>query len=64
MLARQADAVVFVVKSDATSVPHIQQALDMLLRVNARVSGIVVNQLDTHKAEKYSNYGYGGVMTA
>ena len=60
VVSRQADSVVFVTKAEATSIKHIRQALDMLLRANARVSGIVVNQLDTQKAKKYSNYGYGG----
>lgn len=64
VLSRQADSVVFVAKSEATSMTHIRQALEMLLRANARVSGIVVNQLDTRKAGKYSNYGYGGYYEA
>ncbi len=38
----------------------LAQALDLLLRVDARVTGVVVNQLDTRKAAKYSDYGYGG----
>lgn len=60
VLSMHADTVIFVAKSDATSIRHIHQALDLLLRVNARVTGIVVNQLDTRKAAKYSDYGYGG----
>jgi Mrp family chromosome partitioning ATPase len=60
VLAKQADAVVFVAKCDATPVRQINQALDLLRRVNARVTGVVVNQLDARKAAKYSDYGYGG----
>jgi capsular exopolysaccharide synthesis family protein len=60
VLSIHADAVIFVVKSDATAIRQIKQALDLLLRVNARVTGIVVNQLDIRKARKYSDYGYGG----
>jgi len=60
VLAKHADAVIFVTKCDATSIKHINQGLDLLLRINARVIGIVVNQLDLRKAEKYSDYGYGG----
>ncbi len=60
MLSTQADAVVFVAKSDATSIRQMHQALDLLARVNAPVTGVVVNQLDMRKAEKYSDYGYGG----
>jgi len=59
VISKHADTVIFVAKSDATSIRQINQALDLLLRVNARVTGIVVNQLDTRKAAKYSDYGYG-----
>ena len=60
VISKHADTVILVAKSDATSIRQINQALDLLLRVNARVAGIVVNQLDTRKAAKYSDYGYGG----
>lgn len=60
VLSKHADTVIMVAKSDATSIRQINQALDMLLRVNARVTGIVVNRLDTRKAAKYNDYGYGG----
>ncbi|MDH3273560.1 MAG: polysaccharide biosynthesis tyrosine autokinase [Gammaproteobacteria bacterium] len=60
VLSAHADTVIFVAKSDATSIRQINQALDLLLRVNARVTGVVVNQLDVRKAAKYSDYGYGG----
>lgn len=60
LISMHADSVIFIAKSDATSTRQINQALDLLLRVNARVSGVVVNQLDTRKASKYSDYGYGG----
>ena len=60
LISIQADAVIFVAKSDSTSTQQINQALDLLLRVNARVTGIVVNKLDVRKAAKYSDYGYGG----
>jgi Mrp family chromosome partitioning ATPase len=60
VLSKQADAVVYVAKSDATSTRHIKQGLELLAGINARVIGVVVNQLDTRKAAKYSDYGYGG----
>ncbi|MGB5346795.1 MAG: polysaccharide biosynthesis tyrosine autokinase [Woeseia sp.] len=60
MLSKQADAVIVVAKSDATSAKQINQALHFLARVDARVIGVVVNQLDIRKAGKYSDYGYGG----
>jgi capsular exopolysaccharide synthesis family protein len=60
MLSKQADAVIVVAKSDATSARQINQALHLLARVGSRVIGVVVNQLDVRKAGKYSDYGYGG----
>ena len=64
VLAMHADTVIFVAKSDATAIPQIKQALDLLLRVNARVTGIVVNKLDIRKAGKYGNFGYAGYYDA
>jgi Mrp family chromosome partitioning ATPase len=60
VLSVHADTVIFVAKSDATPVHQINHSLDLLVRVNARVTGIVINQLDIRKAKKYSDYGYGG----
>lgn len=60
VLSKYADCVLFVVKSDATSVPQIRNGLRLLERVNAPITGIVLTQLDTRKAEKYSDYGYSG----
>ncbi len=60
VLSKHADAVIFVVQSDATSIRRINQGLELLTRISARVTGIVINQLDTRKAAKYGDYGYGG----
>ena len=60
VLSKYADSVVFVVKADATTVAQIKNALGLLERVNAPIIGIVLNQFDTRKAEKYSEYGYSG----
>lgn len=60
VLSKYADCVLYVVKSDATAVPQIRNGLGMLERVNAPVMGIVLTQFDVRKAEKYSDYGYGG----
>lgn len=60
LLSKYADCVLFVVKSDATTVPQITNGLSLLERVNAPIMGIVLTQLDVRKADKYSHYGYGG----
>ena len=60
VLSLHADAIVFVVKSDRTSVHQIRNGVSKLQRFGAPVAGIVLNQLDVRKAEKYGDYGYGG----
>ncbi len=60
LLSKYADSVLFVVKSDATAAPQVRSGLGLLERVNAPNTGIVLAQLDARKAEKYSDYGYGG----
>jgi succinoglycan biosynthesis transport protein ExoP len=60
VLSKHADCVLYVVKSDATTVPQISNGLGLLERVNAPIIGIVLTQFDVRKADKYSDYGYGG----
>ena len=60
VLSKYADSVLFVVKADATSAPQIKNALGLLERIDAPITGIVLTQLDTRKAEKYGDYGYAG----
>ena len=59
VLSNYASAVVYVVKADSTPYQVAQNGLRRLARVGAPVLGVVLNQLDLEKAEKY--YGeYGG----
>lgn len=58
VVAKQADSVIFVVKPETASTRQINHSLDQLIRVNARVSGIVLNQLDLQKAGLYGTYAY------
>jgi Mrp family chromosome partitioning ATPase len=60
VLSTYADSVVFMVKSDATSVQQAKNGLERLQRVHAKITGVVLNQLDLRKAEKYGDYGYEG----
>jgi capsular exopolysaccharide synthesis family protein len=59
VLSQHASAVLYVVKADSTPYQVAQNGLKRLARVGAPVLGVVLNQLDIEKAEKY--YGeYGG----
>ena len=59
VLSQFASSVIYVIKADATPYQVAQNGLKKLRRLNAPVLGVVLNQLDLEKAEKY--YGeYSG----
>jgi polysaccharide biosynthesis transport protein len=59
VLSQFATSVVYVVKADSTPYQVAQNGLKKLRRVSAPILGVVLNQLDLEKAEKY--YGeYSG----
>ncbi len=66
VIATHADALLYVVKSDSSSIPVIKRGLRRLSETNARFSGVVLNQVDLDKMKKqsgyesdyYDNYGY------
>ena len=59
VLSQFATSVIYVVKADSTPYQVAQNGLKKLRRVNAAILGVVLNQLDLEKAEKY--YGeYSG----
>jgi len=65
MLSQFATSVIYVVKADETPYQVAQNGVKKLRRVNAPLLGVVLNQLDLEKAEKYygeySGYkAYGG----
>lgn len=55
VLATHADSLVYVIKSDATSTQQIRKGLSQLQRLNASITGVVVNQL--RQAEHFTEYG-------
>ena len=60
VLSQNADALVFVVRSDSTPTQVAKNALDRLNKVNAPIIGVVLNQFDASMAAKYGGYGgYG-----
>ena len=60
VLSRHADSLVYVIKSDATSIHQVKSGLGQLQRFNAPITGVVVNQLDVRKAKRFSDSGYYG----
>jgi succinoglycan biosynthesis transport protein ExoP len=60
ILARQADAVVLIVRHGKSSKHVVRRARDILLRSGAGITGIVLNAVDLNSPEYYGYYGYSG----
>ncbi|MDB6050928.1 MAG: lipopolysaccharide biosynthesis protein [Pseudomonas sp.] len=61
LLCAMADAVLYVVKSDSTSVPQVQRGVGELLRNGAPVTGVILNQVSALNA-RYGHQGYYGYL--
>ena len=61
VLATYANALIYVVKSNTTSIPLVEKGIGQLLQNNAPITGIVLNQVDVKKGSKYG-YGYAGFV--
>ena len=53
VLTTMVNGVVFVVKADSTPQHLARHSLDALRSINAKVFGVILNQLDFRKAERY-----------
>jgi succinoglycan biosynthesis transport protein ExoP len=60
VLAREADAVVMIVRHGKSSKQALRRGRDLLLRSGSRVTGIVLNAVDLSSPEYYAYYGYYG----
>jgi succinoglycan biosynthesis transport protein ExoP len=60
VLARDADAVVLIVRQGKSSKHALRRARDLLVRSGARITGIALNAVDLNAPEYSSYYGYYG----
>jgi Mrp family chromosome partitioning ATPase len=60
VLSPEADRVILVARSGKTTKAALRRACDLLLQVNARIMGIVLNALDLRSGDAYY-YAYGKV---
>lgn len=60
VLARDADAVVLIVRHGKSGKHAVRRARDLLLRSGAPITGIALNAVDLNSPEYYSYYGYYG----
>jgi Mrp family chromosome partitioning ATPase len=56
LLSPEADRVILVARSGQTTRPALRRACDLLLQVNARVMGIVLNAFDSRLGDGYYPY--------
>jgi succinoglycan biosynthesis transport protein ExoP len=60
VMSTDADAVVLVIRSGHTTKPALRRARDILMQVNARVCGVLVNAVDLNSPDYYYHYEYQG----
>jgi exopolysaccharide transport family protein len=60
VMSTSADAVVLVIRSGQTTKPALRRARDILIQVNARVCGVLLNAVDLNSADYYYHYEYQG----
>lgn len=60
VMAARADAVILVIRAGGTTKHALRQARDILLQVNARISGVLLNAVNLGSPDYYSYYGQMG----
>ena len=59
-MSTNADTVVLVIRSGQTTKQALRRARDLLMRVNARIAGVLLNAADLKSADYYYYYEYRG----
>jgi polysaccharide biosynthesis transport protein len=60
VMATRADAVVLVIRCGQTTKQALRCSRDILMQVNARVAGVLLNAVDLHSPDYYYYYEYQG----
>jgi succinoglycan biosynthesis transport protein ExoP len=60
VLARDADAIVMIIRHGKSSKHAVRRGRDLLVRSGAPLTGIVLNAVDLNSPEYYAYYGYYG----
>ena len=60
IMSTNADTVVLVIRSGQTTKQALRRARDLLMRVNAKVAGVLLNAADLKSADYYYYYEYRG----
>ena len=59
VLARLADAVIYVVRWNSTRRRMIRSGLDLFRQINVPVTGLALTRIDPRRMDRYGYYGYG-----
>jgi Mrp family chromosome partitioning ATPase len=60
VMSPRADAVVLVIRSGQTTKQALRRSRDILMQVNARVAGVLLNAVDLDSPDYYYYYEYQG----
>jgi capsular exopolysaccharide synthesis family protein len=60
VLSQRADAIVLVIRSGQTTKQALRRSRDILVQVNAKVSGVLLNAVDLSSPDYYYYYEYQG----
>jgi capsular exopolysaccharide synthesis family protein len=60
VLSPRADAVILVIRSGQTTKQALRRSRDVLMQVNAKVSGVLLNAVDLSSPDYYYYYEYQG----
>jgi Mrp family chromosome partitioning ATPase len=60
VLSPRADAIVLVIRSGQTTKQALRRSRDLLMQVNAKVSGVLLNAVDLSSPDYYYYYEYQG----
>ncbi len=60
VMSTRADAVVLVIRSGQTTKQALRRSRDLLMQVNARVAGVLLNAVDLTSPDYYYYYEYQG----
>ncbi len=60
VMSTRADAVVLVIRSGQTTKQALRRSRDILMQVNARVAGVLLNAVDLNSPDYYYYYEYQG----
>ena len=57
MIGQHVDAILYTVKWDVTTKTQVRQGLEMFSTVGLKVTGLILNAIDSRQMKRY---GYGG----